>query len=322
MRFRHPTRLLGSFLLSLWLVVTLSYFLRNLVGVHPHLPPRFNSGGARANRFAATVNGGGSPLGDYMGYLGRVLHLQFGQSLAPPFFGVDSLVGHALPWTLLLVGIGTLISIVIGTVLGAILAWNRGTLLDTLLMPAAMFASSIPYYLVALIFAYGISIETGWFPSSYAYSPDLDPSWSGLFLGDVVRHAVLPVLTVVVATFGLWVLPMRNSMIGVLNDDFMLLGRAKGLSSLRLIVKYASRNALLPVATNFAIQFGYVLGGALFVEVVFNYPGVGWLLVVSVYSHDYPTVQALSILVAGVGLLTNLGVRLLYPWLDARTRLG
>ncbi|HCG03045.1 MAG TPA: peptide ABC transporter permease [Chloroflexi bacterium] len=307
----YIARQIGFSVLVLWVIVSLSFFLRGLSGLQPLTQGDFGSG---------PPSGSGLSISAYLGYLGDVLHLDFGHSLAYPFGSVATLVATALPWTVLLVGIGTIIALTIGTVLGIILAWRRGSVLDTLVTPTVIFSASIPYYFVALILVYYVGLDSGWFPIADAYSPEFTPHLSPTFVVDVIQHGILPVTAVVAATFGLWVLPMRNAMVGVLDDDFMVLGRAKGLASRRLMMRYAARNVLLPVVTNFAVQLGYIMGGAVFVEVVFNYQGVGWLLVQSVGHGDYPTVQALILLAATVVLLTNLTVRLLYPRLDPRLR--
>jgi peptide/nickel transport system permease protein len=309
LRSLYVWRQIGYFALAFWAVLTLSFFIPNLPGLHH---PLFEG-----DRF------GGEPLGSsagYLDYLGNVAHLDFGDSVVPPFGSVGGLVLGALPWTLLLVGTGTIISLTLGSTLGIVLAWYRGTILDTIFSPAMIFATSIPYYFVAMILVYVLAIDLNWFPYADAYSPDLTPEFTRLFIGDVIQHAVLPVVAVVAATFGLWVLPMRNAMVGVMDDEFMTVARAKGLRSRRLMLAYAARNVLLPIATNFAIQLGYVVGGAVFVEVVFNYPGLGRLLVQSVLNHDYSTVQALMLLAALVVLLASLVTRLLYPRLDPRLR--
>lgn len=309
----YAARQIGFFLLSLWVVVSLTFFLSVMAGLQPLVEGDF---------FGRHHVDSGMRFTAYLTYLAGVSRLDFGRSLAPPFASVTSLVAGSLPWTVGLVGIGTLVSLALGTSLGVLMAWRRGSILDTILTPAAVFASSIPYYFVALILVYVVGLNLAWFPVGNAYNPDYTPHLSAAFAGDVVQHGVLPVAAVIVATFGLWILPVRNAMVGVLDDDFMALARAKGLGSARLMFGYAARNVMLPVVTNFAIQFGYVLGGAVFVEVVFNYPGLGWLLAQSVYGRDYPTVQALVILVSGLGLLSNLIVRLLYPRLDPRIRRG
>jgi peptide/nickel transport system permease protein len=307
----YIARQVGFSVLALWVIVSLSFFLRQLSGLQPIF-----EGGLGAPSSPES----GSFVPAYLGYLGNVLHLDFGRSLTFPFGSVNSLVRDTLPWTVLLVGVGTIIALAIGTALGVVLAWKRGSLLDTIVTPAVIFSASIPYYFVALILVYVVGLNMGWLPIGDTYSPDLTPHLSLTFVGDVIQHAVLPVTSVVAATFGLWVLPMRNAMVGVLDDDFVSLGRAKGLASRRLMVAYAARNVLLPVATNFAVQLGYIVGGAVFVELVFNYQGVGWLLVQSVGRRDYPTVQALILLAATVVVVTNLTVRLLYPRFDPRLR--
>lgn len=296
--------------LALFVIVSLTFFLRQMVGLQPMAPP--------------TVVTGRIPWGDvfsaYLTYLDHVAHLDFGRSGAYPFGPVGILLRNTVPWTVLLVGTGIAVSLTLGTALGIVLAWHRGSLLDSLLTPSVIFISSIPYYFIAVILVMVLGVILGWFPVGNTYNPDYTPHLSASFVADVAQHLTLPATAVVLATFGLWVLPARNAMVAVLDDDFMALGKAKGLRRLRLMVGYAARNALLPIVTNIAIQLGYVLGGAVFVEFIFNYPGAGWLLVTSIDAHDYATVQALIILMAAAVLATNLIAQALYPLLDPRVR--
>jgi peptide/nickel transport system permease protein len=287
-----------------------------LAGLHPLTPG-----------FVTAPSSSGSPLQQYLGYLGNAAHFDFGPSLAHRYPQVStsptaaSLVLHAMPYTLLLVGPGTIIALVVGSILGVVLAWHRGSRFDTWVTAFVVFVTSIPYYFAAIALVFFVSLNVSWFPT-HLYNPDLLSSLSLPAIGDLVRHMILPVMAVVLGTFGLWVLPMRNSMVAVMDDDFMRFGAAKGLRSRRLMVTYAARNAILPIATNFAIQLGYVFGGALFVEIVFEWPGAGALLYQSLRSQDYPVVQALIVVAAAATLVTNLVVRAAYPLLDPRLRHG
>jgi peptide/nickel transport system permease protein len=314
---RYLVRQVAFSLLALWVVVSLTFLLRGLAGLHPLVQG--------SSVFVPPARG--TLLQQYLGYLGNVARFDFGPSLrhdyrdSGPIPSASSTVLQALPWTLLLVIPGTLIAIVIGSVLGILLAWRRGSQLDTWITAAVIFVTSIPYYFAAIALVFTVSLHVSWFPSQL-WTPTLMSSLSFPAIGDLLRHMILPVTAVILGTFGLWVLPMRNAMVAVMDDDFMTFGAAKGLRAWRLMVGYAARNAILPIATNFAIQLGYVFGGALFVEIVFEWPGAGALLYQSLRAQDYPTVQALIVLAAGATLVANLAVRAIYPLLDPRLRHG
>lgn len=313
---QYLARQAGFSLLTLWFIVSLTFFLRNIAGLHPLEPV-----------FAHAPPAQGSPLQQYLLYLWNAAHFNFGPSLmqvdpltrlSPP---ASSLVLQSLPWTLLLVGPGTIISFVLGSFLGVLLAWHRGSALDTWATATVIFITSIPYYFAALVLVFFVTLNVPWFPQ-HLFIPGLLSSFSPSALGDLARHMILPVTAIVLASVGLYVLPMRNAMVAVMDDDFMPFGAAKGLTSRRLMTAYAVRNAILPVATNLAIQLGYVFGGALFVEIVFEWPGAGYLLYQSMQDEDYPIVQALIVLAATATVVTNFAVRAIYPLLDPRVRRG
>jgi peptide/nickel transport system permease protein len=167
---------------------------------------------------------------------------------------------------------------------------------------------------------YALGFTLGWFPLGHAYGDDLAPAFSFTFIADVFRHAVLPVATVVLVTLGGWLLSMRNTMITVLGSDYVNLARAKGLSPSRVALRYAARNALLPSVTGFGMALGFVLGGSLLTEIVFSYPGQGYLLVQAVRNQDYPLMQGIFLVITLAVLGANWLVDVLYLWLDPRTR--
>jgi peptide/nickel transport system permease protein len=171
-----------------------------------------------------------------------------------------------------------------------------------------------------MVALYVLGFTLRWFPLGHAYGDDLTPSFSLGFFADVFRHAALPVGTVVLATLGGWLLSMRNTMITILGSDYVNLARAKGLAPARVMLRYAARNALLPSVTGFGMALGFVLGGSLLTEIVFSYPGQGYLLVQAVRSQDYPLMQGIFLVITLAVLGANWVVDLVYLWLDPRTR--
>jgi peptide/nickel transport system permease protein len=213
-----------------------------------------------------------------------------------------------------------LVSFVIGTLLGVASAWWRRGWLDTWVPSALVFLGAFPYFWLAMVALYVLGFTLRWFPLGHAYGDDLTPSFSLVFFADILRHAALPVGTVVLATLGGWLLSMRNTMITVLGSDYVNLARAKGLTPTRVMLRYAARNALLPSVTGFGMALGFVLGGSLLTEIVFSYPGQGYLLVQAVRSQDYPLMQGIFLVITMAVLGANWVVDLIYLWLDPRTR--
>jgi peptide/nickel transport system permease protein len=223
-------------------------------------------------------------------------------------------------WTLFLAGTSVVISFMVGTLLGVLSAWRRQGWLDRWLPPILVFLGSFPYFWLAMVALYVLGFTLGWFPLGHAYSDDLAPGLTLEFVSDVLRHAALPIGTLVVATLGGWLLSMRNSMIAVLGSDYVTLARAKGLAPSRIVLRYAARNALLPSVTGFGMALGFVLGGSLLTEIVFSYPGQGYLLVQAVRNQDYALMQGIFLVITLGVLGANLLVDVVYLWLDPRTR--
>jgi peptide/nickel transport system permease protein len=256
----------------------------------------------------------------YITYLSHALRGDFGISIAYFPAPVTSVISTGLLWTMLLAGAATIISFGIGSLLGVIAAWRRGGRLDTALPPILMFIYSFPYFWLAMLALFVFCFQLGWFPMRHAYSDRLAPAWSVEFAGSVAYHLLLPALTIVIVSLGNWLLGMRNSMIGVLAEDYIALAEAKGLPQRHVMYKYAARNALLPNITAFGMALGFVLGGALLTEIVFSYPGMGYLLVQAVRNQDYPLMQGLFLMITLAVLGANLIVDLMYVRLDPRVR--
>jgi len=256
----------------------------------------------------------------YLQYLGNTLTGNFGTSVT--FFpsSVGDVVKQGLPWTLGLVGMATIIAFALGTLLGMLSAWRRGGFLDAILPPVFIVISAFPYFWLGLIVLLVFSLTLGWFPLGFAYdiTGSIELSWS--FAGQVISHGFLPALTIVITSIGGWILTMRNTMITTLAEDYVKMARAKGLSPVRIMLMYAGRNAILPNLTGFAMSLGFVISGAILVEIVFNYPGLGFTLLQAVHSEDFALMQTLFLMITLAVLVAVLAADLLTAWLDPRTR--
>lgn len=322
---RFVLQRLGFYLLAAWAALTLNFFLPRLMPGDPAtaLFARFR-GQLRPESMQAMREAFGltrAPLWEqYLTYLGHVLRGDLGVSVAYFPSPVADIVGTGLVWTLFLAGTAVVVSFVVGTLLGVAAAWWRGGWMDTLLPPSLALLGAFPYFWLAMVALYVLGFQLGWFPLGHAYGDDVTPGLNGPFLASVLRHAALPMGTVVVATLGGWMLSMRNTMVAVLGSDYVNLARAKGLPPSRVVLRYAARNALLPSVTGFGMALGFVLGGSLLTEIIFSYPGQGYLLLQAVQSQDYPLMQGIFLVVTLAVLGANWLVDIAYLWLDPRTR--
>ena len=316
---------LGFYLLAAWAALTLNFFLPRLMPGDPAtaLFARFR-GQLRPEAMQALREAFGLTqeplLAQYFTYLGHVLRGDFGVSVAYFPSPVSSIIGTGLVWTMFLAGSAVIVSFAVGTLLGVAAAWWRGGWMDTILPPALALLGAFPYFWLAMVALYAFGFQLGWFPLGHAYGDDVTPGWNAAFFADVLRHAALPIGTVVLATLGGWMLSMRNTMVAVLGSDYVNLARAKGLSPSRVVLRYAARNALLPSVTGFGMALGFVLGGSLLTEIIFSYPGQGYLLVQAVQSQDYPLMQGIFLVITLAVLGANWLVDIAYLWLDPRTR--
>jgi peptide/nickel transport system permease protein len=319
-------RRLEFFVITLWAALTINFFLPRLMPGDPveammaHFKGRINPQIRHALSEAFGINNQAPLPVQYRTYIRDTATGQFGTSFT--FFPdpVIHVVLVALPWTLGLVGMATIISFVLGTLIGMLAAWRRGGALDSLLPPLFVLVSAFPYFWIGLLCLYLFSLTLNWLPTGFAYDQGSAPELSLDFVGQVVAHAILPGLTIVITAVGGWILTMRNNMITTLAEDYIKMARAKGLSSWRIMLQYAGRNAVLPNLTGFAMSLGFVISGALLVEIVFTYPGVGFVLLRSVQNEDYPLMQALFLLITLAVLVAVLVSDVLTVWLDPRTR--
>lgn len=322
---RYLLKRLGFYLVAAWAALTINFFLPRLMPGDPAtaLFARFKGKLApeAIDALRATFGLTDEPLWrQYFTYIAHVLRGEMGISIAYFPAPVSQVIATALGWTLFLAGSAVVVSFAIGTLLGVAAAWWRRGWADTWLPSVLVLLGSFPYFWLAMAALYVLGFTFQWFPLGHAYSDDATPAWTLAFAADVLRHAALPMGTIVLATLGGWLLSMRNTMISVLGSDYVNLARAKGLHPSRVMLRYAARNALLPNVTGFGMALGFVLGGSLLTEIVFSYPGQGYLLVQAVRSQDYPLMQGIFLVITLAVLAANWLVDLVYLWLDPRIR--
>ncbi|WP_448061030.1 ABC transporter permease [Cellulomonas hominis] len=321
-------RRVGFFVLTLWGAVTLNFFIPRMQGGDPAqailMRLSGKSGRVEPEQLEAVRTMLGVPdVGlwqQYVDYLGNVLRGEFGVSYTYFPYSVTEVVGEAIPWTLVLVGVTLVLSFVLGTLAGTWVAWRRGSTFDSVTTVTASFVGTLPFFWIALLFIYVFAITLGWFPDSGGYSGAVTPALSGEFLGDAARHFVLPAAAIMVTGPIGWLLGMRNNMVQSLGEDFTRFGRAKGLPARTLAIHYGARVAILPNVTGFAMALGGLLGGTVLVEQTFNYPGMGRLLLEAVGNKDYPLMQAIFLFIAVGVVCANLLADILYGALDPRAR--
>jgi peptide/nickel transport system permease protein len=252
-------------------------------------------------------------------YWWNLLHGNLGVSTNYYPSSVASVIGSGLFWTVGMVGLATVISFILGTLLGVLVAWRRGSWLDNLL-PAMTFFQAAPYFFIAILLIAGLATGLHWFPALGGYdqaavSPGLN--WS--YISNVLDHAILPAATIVLASAAGWIVGMRNVMVTTMDEDYVLVAQAKGLPKHR-VIGYAARNAILPSVTGFSLAIGFVVSGALLTEIVFSYPGIGYILQQAVVNRDFPLLQGVFLIITFAVLAANLIADLANVLLDPRTR--
>jgi peptide/nickel transport system permease protein len=258
----------------------------------------------------------------YMTYIASIFTGDLGPSIKYFPLPVTSLLGHAFIWTLVLMGTATIVSFMLGTYLGVLAAWKRGSRFDVLMSIGSIFATSVPAVVTSLIVLFVFGFTLGWFPNGYAADPALDPAFSLQYMASVAYHGLLPLATLCTVLVGGFTVTMRNNMINLLGEDYIVMARAKGLSDRRVMICYAARNALLPTVSSLAIAIGTILGGSLVTEVVFNYPGLGNVLYQAILARDYPVIQGQLLIMTATMLVSNFVVDVSYVLLDPRLKVA
>ena len=328
---RFVARKLGFYLLAAWAALTVNFLLPHLIPGNPVeiLIARMQQSGPTPPSETQVLDkllglGTGNIFEKYWQYVDSVAHLRLGLSVSQFPTTVSSQISSAIFWTLILVGTATVISFVLGIVLGALVGWKRGSKLDAII-PFTTLLTAMPYFWFGLILVYVFATNVFHIlPASSGYNTDstlaIGLNWP--FLASAVQHAILPALSIIVTSVGGWLLGMRNMMVSTLSDDYVVAAEAKGLQPSRIMIGYAARNAVLPSISGFAISLGFVVSGAIAMEYVFSYPGIGFRLVTAVGNDDYPLMQGIFLVITLAVLAANLAVDLLYGFIDPRTRLA
>jgi peptide/nickel transport system permease protein len=320
---RYIVRRLGLFLVTLWAALTVNFIIpRAIPGNEASAVLATYHGISPAALHALEIEFGvnvhQNVILTYFQYLGNCFTGQFG--LTAQRVPVLTEILNKAPWTIGLVGITTILAFLAGTIVGVVSAWWRGGRLDSFLPPLLFIVASFPLFFVGLILIFIFAVFLNWLPLGSNYSMAVAPSLSPSFIGDVLVHAILPGATLTIVTTGLWVYSMRNNMITTISEDYVKMARAKGLSSWRIMLDYAARNAILPNLTGFAMQLGYVLGGSILVEYTFSYPGLGYLFYTSSTDYDLALMQGLFLFYTLAVLVCVLIADFATAVLDPRTR--
>lgn len=328
MRRDYLLRRLLLLLGVVWVAATLNFFLPRISGQDPvraRLMEQAAAGGyvqAGMEDMIAEYErkfGLDRPLWEqYLTYLADIVRLDFGYSIVNYPRTVISIMADAAPWTIGLLLTTTLLAFAIGTVFGALLAWPRAPRFIHFLFPPLLTMSAIPFFLLGLLLLYLFAFKARIFPLFGGYSPGAFPDLSLSFVLDVLKHSVLPALSIILSSIGFWALGMRGMMVTVEGEDYMTFAEAAGLKERTLFFTYAVRNAMLPQTTALGLALAQILSGALLVEVIFSYPGIGSVLYHAIRRFDYFLIQGIVFtIVLGVTLATFI-LDLIYPMLDPR----
>ncbi|MFE0015037.1 ABC transporter permease [Mesorhizobium sp. NPDC059054] len=324
---RIPLRRLGVYLAAFMFAIVVNFTLPRLMPGSPvdsmiaQLGPRATPAAIEAikARFGAVEQ----PIWlQFIDYLKGLASFDLGVSVKYYPQTVTEVLARSAGWTAFLVVTAVIFSLCVGVSLGAVAAWRRGGRFDAFVSPFSVVLIAVPPVIIALatLFTFGVTLR--WFPVGYAYDPSLDPGINFTFFGSVFWHAIMPVLTLSPYMIGEFQTTMRSSMISVLGEDYVTMGRAKGLGDRAVMFSYAARNAMLPVMTNLALMLGAVFGGSIVTEIVFNYPGLGLTLFTASVARDYPVIQGQLLLMTMATLGANLLVDILYGVVDPRVQEG
>lgn len=322
---RFLARRLAFYLITAWAAITINFLLPRLMPGDPvqAVMERFNGQlspeSSEALAVAFGLDRSKNLLEQYVEYIEHLFRGDFGLSFTYFPTPVSSVVADSLPWTIGLLGVSTLVATLLGTLLGCIAGWRRGTWMDSVL-PVGAFLRGIPHFWVGLLLVAVFAVGFGWFPVSGGYDPSIPPSFSLDFIGTLLYHSILPALTIVIGSLAGHMLMQRNMMVTTLSEDYVVVAQAKGLSSKRVMLNYAARNAILPAVAGFAMELGLVVSGSLLVEKVFSFPGIGYVMFQAVSNQDFPLLQAILLVTTFAVLAANLFADVAFFVLDPRTR--
>ncbi len=330
----YTVRVLVQGLITIWAVITFTFFLIRLMPGNPvdvyteFLMQQQNLTFADAHARAAAqfhFDPNSTPLSQYAQYMGQLLHGDLGNSIVSNGTRVIDQIARFLPWTLFAVGLGLVISFVLGISLGTVMAYARNSLIDHALSLLSSILSAVPNYIWGLLILIILGVELKWFNVGDlrgTYDNSVTPGFNIEFIISVLRHAILPVTVYILGTIGSWMLNMRNSTVSTLGEDYINVAKARGLTQRRILMSYVGRNAALPMFTLLAINIGFIIGGSVIIENLFVYNGIGSFLFTSITQRDYTSMQGVFLIITISVVASNLLADLLYSRLDPRVRVG
>ncbi len=328
MTIRYLAKRILFLILVMWTAATINFFVPKLSPRNP-IAERLQQAAVGGGRLQTGLKemvaayerdfGLDRPLWQqYLTYIGNMARLDFGYSISQYPRRVIDVIMTALPWTIGLAFTTTLIAFSLGTILGALIAWPKAPRFLTYLVPPLMTLQAVPFYLFGLLLIYIFAFRLRIFPLSGAYSRGAIPRFSLPFILDLIRHALLPALAIILTQFGSWALSMRGLMVMVEGEDYITYAEAKGLKDRRIFLRYAMRNALLPQTTGLLLNLGFIVLGTGLVEVIFGYPGLGTLVSGAIQNLDYFLIYGIAMILVLAICIATLLMDLLYPLLDPR----
>ena len=317
-------RRLGFYAVAAWAAITINFVIPHLLPSNPvqvmmARHPEFPPSARRALEIQFGLGHQGSLLHQYWVYLGHLFQGNLGISVLNYPATVATVLNNTWPWTIALVGSATIISFVIGTLLGIFAGWRRDGWFDRAL-PAFAFLQASPQFVLGGLLLVLFSADLHLVPAFGGYTLGDTIGFNGTFVSSAINHSLLPAAVIIVTSMAGWMLQMRNVMITTTGEDYVLAAQAKGLSTRRIMFTYAARNAILPNIAGFALSIGFVIAGALVMEIVFSYPGVGYQLYQAVTNDDFPVMQGIFLAISATVLLACLLADLLYVLADPRVR--
>ena len=317
----------GMFLLTVWLGTTIIFIIPRLTPGDPveGMIGQMAITGGNIENSEEMIEAWRKRFGldqpihiQYLRYLYNTLTFRGGYSLSAFPAEVDELIQRSMPWTIGLLVVATVFAFFLGNGIGALLAWRGTPRPVKALLPLSLTFTSIPAFMLGILLVYIFSHVLDWLPYAGGHSLTVMPGWNFDFIFSVLKHAILPALAVVLVRMGFWALGMRGMMITTDGEDFMILAEAKALSSWRVFWSYGMRNAILPQVTALGMALGSIAGGFVIVELIFAYPGIGYLLYQAILSSDYALIQGIVFyVILGVALAIFI-LDLTYPLIDPR----
>jgi len=324
---KYVARKTVFYLITLWAALTINFAIPRLMPGNPlellqaKLQGQISPVALRALGRAFGLDTHTSLLSQYAHYMAQIAQGHLGTSITYFPNSVASVIARTLPWTLVLLGVSTVISVILGTGLGIFVGWRRGSRFDSLL-PATTFFAAVPYFWLGLLAVAVFATTLHWLPLSGGAGAGVQVSFSVGFIVSAAYHSVLPAATIVASSLAGWLLGMRNMMLTTMSQEYVMIARAKGLTDRRVRYMYAARNAILPSIASFAMSLGFLVGGAILVEIVFAYPGIGYTLFQAVTNEDYPLMQGIFLIITLAVLAANMLADVSYALLDPRVREG